>query len=832
MRFTKVIFIFLILTAFSFFENGCSHFSYYSVSRESAGDSLSAGLQPNYNVTLDFNYQDFTSYLFLGNRIDNFTAYFNTYFRANEDYNDAFDEYRASLISYYNRRLDSLGVSPAVSPTVKDKLDKAIERASKIIQFNKFSKFIDDAVLIIGKSYFIQTDYYKAERTFSEFISKFSSSLLADEAILYLGRTEVKLGKIDDGVVIFKNLLKNSGNNEIKSLAARDMGIIDYNNGNLEGSVKYFKESIDYTSDDERRAETQYILAKILAGYKPELAAEEYKKVLQYTSDYDLMFYSRLNYAKGLMHNKEYEEADEELESLRRKYRDEPSFTQLVDLEIANSLYAQNKIKEADEKYYEVIVKYPSTPVSSDAYYFLAKHDEEVNNDYVNALVNYKKAVSENASSDYYKESSDKSVTLARYFSLLGDIDNSSKVNIPEVNADVEKFRLKYNEEKGIEQTNTNPNTNQGGDENPKGNPDNSGDDGTQKGNGKGKPGGSKLQYYSAFPDSIKGDEPPVVNPNVNPNNPQNSGPVAPNSREENYNKRKKLHDDSLKAGKTDSTNTVNQDSLKAVEEARQLKETEDKKFNSYYEIAELFIYNLGRADSAERYLNLLLKEFTDADKQSKVLYTLGNFYKNNGRKEEADLIFNKIIATYPSSIYAIESKRILGIKSAADNDIALNAADAILKQALVFFNEKKYPETIAKLHEVETQYPNDTLAAKSLFSIGWIYENILVNKDSAISYYKQLKTRFPESFYTQQVTQLLDFFASLETKDSVKTTDSGEIKDSTAVVNQDNKTEETTDKKEEEVTVQPNNQNQNNENQLSKEEIDKLLKEGDESGK
>ncbi len=788
------------------------------------GDSVSSEPEPNYNVTLDFNYQDFVSYLYMGNRIENFTAYFNTFFESNKLFNEAFDEYRSSLISVFNRKLDSLGISPPVSSSVKDKLDKAIERSSKIIQFHKNSKFIDDAVLIIGKSYYLLTDYYKAERTFNEFLSKFSSSVLADEAILYLGRTKVKLDKTAEGEKIFKNLFQNSSSSEIKSLAARDLGILAYNNKKFDEAIEYFKASIDFSSDNERKAEGEFILAKILSGYKPELAANEYKKVLDYTSDYDLSFYARLNYAKGLLFNKDYRNADDELASLRKKYRDDPAFTQLIDLEMANSLYAQNKIREAKDKYFEVIVKYPSTPSSADAYYYLAKYDEDVQYDYLNALVNFKKSLDENGSSDFHKEAQLKATTLERYFTLLENVrQDTTKLEIPTANAEVEKFRKIYNEEKGLEQQQQQEQSKQGFE-------NNKGDDG-KSGDGKGKPGGLK-GIESPPADSMKGNENTGVGPGPGPNVKGPTKGVNPG----NVKNPEEVNDTTLK---------INTDSIDAVRDSLVKIESDEKIFNSYFELAELFMYDLNKSDSAEYYLNLLLDKYKTSEKQEKVLYALASFYKNDGDTIKSVETFNKIISTYPNSLYAYEAKKVLGIK-VADIDFVQNPAEGVMKDALDLFNQKKYPEAINELRSMETKYSADTLNAKAIYTIGWIYENIFSNKDSSLYYYKKLKQEFPQSVYALNVTPLLEYMASLETpKDTSLANPNDSLKgisDTLKIVNDslknengeliirqpDEEVKKSSEENKEELKIDTTGTNQ--ENQLSPEEIEKLLKEGENS--
>lgn len=828
MTFWKYITLSCILTCSILYQSGCNYLTHRTISKGAVLDSTSEDPEPDYDVSLDNDYQDFSAYLFPGNRVENFSAYFNKHFKAEQDFEDALKEYRASLINEYSKRLDSLGVTPPVSGSVKDKLNKSIERASKIIQFHKNSKYIDDAVLIIGMSYYYLADYLNSERKFNEFLSKLSSSENADEAILFLGRSKFKLGKRDEGEKILKNLLNNTKDNEIKSLAVRDLGVLAYNKGNFDEAINDFKLSISYSKDDDRKAEGQFILAKIISSYKPELAAAEYKKVLDYSSDFDLNFFAKLNYAKGLIYNKDFLNADEILTDLRKKYREVPAYTQLVDLEIANNLYGQNKMAEANNKYYEVIIKYAGFSAASDAYYYLGLHEEKVNKDFLNALINYKKAVAENASGEFYKESVLKVSSLDKYFILQGETKDSTElVTIPSENKDVEKYRRKYNEEKGIEQAPTNPSENNG---NPKGNVPIEQE--PQTGTGKGKPGGIRGIIFKTSDDSLKENE--SNNPEQSPVKINENSPVKSNRENNLTGKERNIDIDSTQISERDSSKVINTDSIKAATEAFLKKSKREKTFNAYYSIAEIFIYEVKNSDSAEHYLKLILKKFDESDYQVKTLYTLGNFYKNNNNKDKADEVFNKIISDYPNTVYAYESKSIMGI-SANQSDITQNPVDEIFSKAFNMYNDKNYNGAIAELYTVEEKFPNDTSLAKSYYGLGYIYENSFFNKDSAVFYYKKLKQKFPNSLYTLKISDKLDYIASLEIKDTVKTLNPEVNNDSTAANVTDStvlKPENIQEEKKEEVKtdnteeVIPDTTNVNSENKLSQEEIDKLLKE------
>ncbi len=778
-------------------------------------DSLQKDLEPDYNKSLDFDFQDFTSYLFMGNRIENFSAYFNKFHIASEDFDLASEEYRTSFIATYNRRLDSLGVTPPVSPTVKEKLDKSIERASKIIQYHKNSKYIDDAVLIIGKAYYYQTDYINSERKFNEFLSRLSSSDLTDEALLFLGRTKIKLRKQEEGLEIFKSLVKDSQAKEIRSLAARELGILAYNGGNLKDAVEYFKEAIEYSGDNERKAENQFILARLSSAYKPETAAAEFKKVLDYSPDFDLTFFARLNYAKGLIHNDDFTEAEDELTSMRKKYRDFKDFTPLIDLEIANNLYKHGDIPEAKQKYYEVIVQHANSPSASDAYYFLGLDLETREKDYLNALVNYKKATQENTLSEYYPESSKKAKTFEKYFSLQSEIKESKDFVIPETNPEVERYRAIYNEEKGIEQLEDQRNKDNRGLDN-----NNSGtEDGTQTGDGKGKPGGLKNLTLLSFRDTTE-------NPGNDPTrNPDPTG--APDvNKDQQFNPGNVTNEKSEEIKKEGESKKQQEDSLNAIKQIQEEQEKANKIYDSYYELAELFMYDMNLPDSAEHYLKLLIDKYPDPEKKAKAMFMLGTFYKSGGKEELATKTFSDIIANFPSTVYARESNVILKMNPIVQSD-STNKSNDLLTEALLALNNERYPDAVNLLRQYSDMNPGDTLSAKAIYGIGWIYQNRLLNKDSALAYYNLLKMRFPESPYYANIAATLDYYTSLEPKSNDSTGVANVATDSLSADGEEKTNEEKTEGNPEQQTVQVNPTAPGN--KLTQDELEFLLMKGDE---
>ncbi len=699
----------------------CNYTTHRTVSKTQGSDVEDP--EPDYDVTLEDDYQDYVTYIYMGNRSESFGTFFNKFYTALDDYDEAMKDYKASTIATYNRRLDSLNIIPAISPTAKEKLTKVIERCSKIIQFNKNTRFIDDAVLLIGKSYYFMGDFLQAERKFNEFHSKLTKSELLDEVSLFSGRTKIKLGETDEGVKILKNLLDNTKDINIKSEVAFDLGIIALTKNDYKTSIEYIRNSIKYTDDKEKMAEKQYILAKILTLYDPLKAYKEYYKVIDNTSDFDLTYYAKLNYAKSLNQVQKYTEAYSIFKELVKDYREYPEFQQLAELETANNLYLQKKYKKAIQNSYDIIVDYQNTRVSADAYYLLAKYYEEVKDDYLNALVNYSKVNEEFNNSDYSTISSKRANTLDRYFTLMATINDTTKVIIPSFNSELEDYRNKRLLEKGLEQKKQS-------------------EDQEEEGNMKGK-GDGDGQGYKNHNDKLR-----------------NSFLIV-------------RFDSILKEKDVLSNPETNTDSLISSSD------TEKTKFEAYLELSELFLYELNQTDSAEYYLKIALITNNDPDRESKVLYTLGTLYKKENRIEEANRIFNKIIEENPKSVFANESRKSLGLRTL---DVEIDTTESLFKEAEQNILTENYDNAIIILSDINTKYPESEHVPKSIYTIGWIYEYALNNKDSASYYYNLLKDSYPESEFLQVVNTKLDYWASLEKNPSDSTE---EFQDSNNVLNE-----------------------------------------------
>lgn len=700
---------------------------------------------PDYEISLDYNYQDFVSFMFMGNRSESFSTYFNKFYTANEDYNEALKEYKVNIIASFNRRIDSLSIVIPVQPSTIEKFNKVIERCSKVIQYNKNTKYIDDAVLLIGLSYFYSNEFLQAERKFHEFLAKLSKSEIADEAIMYLGMTKLRLGRFADAETIFKSLLQTTKKVEIKAQVLQQLAIYNIGLRNITDAQNYLIQSIEITNDSELKAERLYLLAKMNTIYNKKEAPKLYEAAYKNTSNFDFEFYAKLNEAKAYNDIAEYAKALEILKKMDKKYIDYPEFKQYVELELANTDFYEKRYKDAKDKYFNIIVKNPGTKAAAESYYKLGVYYENTTKNYLKALISYKKAYETSPSIDYADLCKKKTEALDRYFTIQGIVHDTTKIEIPAEENELMKFKEEYDKEfKEKFKINEDP----------------------LKGGERGKGGGFSSRdtipendsLLKAFEKIIEGKNKEKIE--QDPNNINLSIDTLEHPKDSLIIKSE--NKDTVKAP------VVNLDSLRDAKE--------NVKLNAYFELSEIFYYNLNQQDSAVYYLNRIITDYSTSGIVSKALFYLGTIYKSAGDTAKANEYFRNVISRFPNSVYANESRKNLGLETILQS---FDAADSLITAAerlLVTNNQDKITSLI---YEAIDKYPNSPLLPKAYYSLGWVYEYIQPNKDSALKYYALVLQNYPQTEFAASVRSKYEYYESLNKKEPVKGNDSLMVNDS-----------------------------------------------------
>ena len=129
-------------------------------------------------------------------------AYFNTYYNAQKLFSEAEDDIWSSPETKTSGR--NLLLTLNASSAAKQKFTSVIEKCSKLLQYHPESKLVDDALLMVGKAYFYQADYARAERKFQELIDTYPKSALLPQARMLMAYSYYKAGNVDTALALEK----------------------------------------------------------------------------------------------------------------------------------------------------------------------------------------------------------------------------------------------------------------------------------------------------------------------------------------------------------------------------------------------------------------------------------------------------------------------------------------------------------------------------------------------------------------------------------------------------------------------------------------------------
>ena len=127
-------------------------------------------------------------------------AYYNTFFNAEKYFKDAEKQREERLkkekkqqgqLTSQQRAQRKANPNRPSSQEMKN-YNLSIEKASKVLEIFSKSKYVDDALFLLGKCFFRKLDYQKALRKFIELNENFPDSEFAPEAKLWLGKTYIE----------------------------------------------------------------------------------------------------------------------------------------------------------------------------------------------------------------------------------------------------------------------------------------------------------------------------------------------------------------------------------------------------------------------------------------------------------------------------------------------------------------------------------------------------------------------------------------------------------------------------------------------------------------
>ncbi len=353
-------------------------------------------------------------------------AYFNTYYNAQK----AFDEAEAEVLGGAQQqaavRTERPYLAPFdVPPQTRTKFATVIEKCSKLLQYHPESKLVDDALLMIGKSYFYQNELQSAQRKFNELLSTYPESDLALEAKLLLAQTHYRNNDKTAAAALAAELFEEAkarGEDALTAEAGRLIGHFHRENKNYEEALRYFAAAAELAATADDRATLHRRVAEMniqLGNYAK--AADAFARSEDEGSSYISKYRGLIGKARMLSKLGKHEESLALLEEMVRNtnYRE---FFGEISLEIGNVYRDEKDYRAAEEQYRYVDTAYARSEYAAHAYYQLGLLYETHYGNYDSARVAYDKGKAEFPQADITPEIVKRSELFGRYFTYRNEI--------------------------------------------------------------------------------------------------------------------------------------------------------------------------------------------------------------------------------------------------------------------------------------------------------------------------------------------------------------------------------------------------------------------------
>lgn len=334
---------------------------------------------------------------FVSRRTDNFTAYFNTFYNARKAYETGVEAARAE-----DRKVDRLRFMEvfASSPSTQTgrEFESAILKSADVLRHHPASKWVDDALLLIGQSYFEQRNFVGAEQKFREVIELESS--LEAEARFWLARSLIASDALVEAEEEIGSSLAEEGlERKWAAMLRLALGELRVREQDWVRAAADLAAGLERVTDKEVGARGQFLLGQVyerLGRY--EEAMESYRSVDDFTPLYELSYAAKFSAVRvqGI-----HGDTRAALGALRRLERDDKHFGYRAELAYlrARIMQQEGRSDEAWQVYDELLYDPLYTALVNDLrgriHYALGELYRDLDKNFVRAAAHFDTAAAQ-----------------------------------------------------------------------------------------------------------------------------------------------------------------------------------------------------------------------------------------------------------------------------------------------------------------------------------------------------------------------------------------------------------------------------------------------------
>ena len=657
-------------------------------------------------------------------------AYYNTFYNAKDYYKKG-------------REASDKNVSTVISKAEITNYNITVEKCESVILKFPNSRYVDDALLLMSKSQYYLGEFDKSKLNLEELVRRFPESSLKDEALLWLGRSAWKLGQFSLAKEEITEVLSSTEDKKLLSSGNEMLAEIYRDRKDDKNEIKYLRDVIKYTENNQQKAETYYRIGLILIKQEnyPEAIASFQKVEAQLPSP-ELLEKAKMENTRALKHMGNTTEALDILQTMH----DSELFKEIlgeIKLEIAEIALITGDVEGAIEHFGTIAITYPLSEVAMRAWYKLAElHTYSISGS--NSFINYPfgmeyfRRAEKALKGGYYHTVSLQNKNMIEGF--LKSVDNVDKDRIELIwlSGDKDKaaellhrFNLKQSElldgilpAKLLKKPSNDPSENT--------------DDNSEKEISD----EDRLLQQQLFTELTEFEQKDLISTN-----------------------QEKILSDSLASKFLDKVNrdSTKLDSIELIEANTVVEKKSISPFGkrienvvlreliyNEYLMAEFYQLDLIQPDSAISIFEHILTKYSDSEFAPRSALSLGILYSETN-KELADSMFNLILTKYSKSPSTIEVNRRMK-NSFSKSNISVNPESDLYEEAYNnAFIEKNNRVTLELVEIIENKYPNSYFAAKAAYLRAYMIDHSNDTPETSLKEYNRVIENYSDSDFAKE---------------------------------------------------------------------------------
>ena len=330
----------------------------------------------------------------------NFNAYYNTFYNAEQSYKLGEDKNLGQGREY--NPLQPIRIHQVPLNAGAQDFDKAIEKGADILRKHQDSKWVDDALFLIGKSYYFKKEYFSAEQKFQELFVTTENTDLKQKSIFWRGRVLLDMERHTEALAYLSDMLSEFEEEWIRSNRAETKIILAQHHVGLENweqAATHLREALPHLSSKEYRERGYFLLGQIFELLDdPEAAFEAYSKVKDHYHEYRLQYLAKRKQAEVARTLGRHNVASRLFNEMIRDDKN-IEYKSELDFELARTEHRRGNYTRAEQIYKNILrnqLTRPSPEITARTYYGLAEIYRYDYNNFAMAATYYDSAAQRN----------------------------------------------------------------------------------------------------------------------------------------------------------------------------------------------------------------------------------------------------------------------------------------------------------------------------------------------------------------------------------------------------------------------------------------------------